>query len=99
MRWDHQNLFVIAGFVGGLIIVCSFFLFTGRWAYSWGLISEGAGVATGSLRYSLHPLGEVCTPLYKPYRYMPPQRVWFLRRFGLNTGIHFAHFGVESSMY
>ena len=32
-------------------------------------------------------------PLYKPYRYVPPHRVApppvaFLRRFGLNTGIH-----------
>ena len=27
---------------------------------------------------------------------MPPHRVGFLRRFGLKTGIHFAHFGVES---
>ena len=26
-------------------------------------------------------------PLYKPYRYVPPHRVWFLRRFGLKTGI------------
>ena len=24
--------------------------------------------------------------------------VWFLRRFGLKTGIDFAHFGLESSM-
>ena len=38
------------------------------------------------------------TPLYKPYRYVPPHRVGFLRRFGLKTGIHFAHFGLESGM-
>ena len=38
------------------------------------------------------------TLLYNPYRYVPPQRVGFLRRFGLKTGIHFAHFGLESSM-
>ena len=39
------------------------------------------------------------TPLYKTYRYVPPpQRVRFLRRFGLKTGIHFAHFGLESGM-
>ena len=45
------------------------------------------------------PGGErVTTPLYKPYRYMPPHRVGFLRRFGLNTGIHFVHFGLESGM-
>ena len=36
------------------------------------------------------------TPLYKPYRYVPPQKVSFLRRFGLKTGVDFAHFGLES---
>ena len=29
---------------------------------------------------------------------MPPQRVGFLRHFGLKTGIDFAHFGLESGM-
>ena len=29
---------------------------------------------------------------------MPPHRVGFLRRFGLKTGINFAHFGLESGM-
>ena len=29
---------------------------------------------------------------------MPPQRVWFLRRFGLKAGIDFAHFDLESGM-
>ena len=41
------------------------------------------------------------TPLYKLYRYVPPpspHRVGILRRFGLETGIHFAHFGLESGM-
>ena len=37
-------------------------------------------------------------PLYKLYRYVPPHRVWFLRRFALKTGIDFAHFGLESGM-
>ena len=27
-----------------------------------------------------------------------PKGVFFLRRFGLKTGIHFAHFGLESGM-
>ena len=31
------------------------------------------------------------TPLYKPYRYVLHQRVGFLRRFGLKTGIDFAN--------
>ena len=30
------------------------------------------------------------------YRYVPPPRVGFLRRFGLKTGKRFAHFGLES---
>ena len=38
------------------------------------------------------------TPLYKPYRYVPPQRVGFLGIFGLKTGTHFAHFDMESGM-
>ena len=32
------------------------------------------------------------------YRYVPPQRVWFLRLFSLKTGIDFAHFGLETGM-
>ena len=38
------------------------------------------------------------TSLYTPYRYVPLQRVSFLRYFGLKTGIDFAHFGLESDM-
>ena len=38
------------------------------------------------------------TPLYKPYRYVPPLRVWFLRRFRPTNGC-FAHFGLESGMF
>ena len=37
-------------------------------------------------------------PLYKPHRYVPPQRVGFLCRFGLKMGIDFVHFGLESGM-
>ena len=36
------------------------------------------------------------TPLNKQYRYVPPHRVGFLRRFGLKTSIRFAHIGLES---
>ena len=32
------------------------------------------------------------------YRYVSLLRVRFLQRFGLKTGIHFAHFGLESGM-
>ena len=31
-------------------------------------------------------------------RYVPLQKVWFLRRFGVNRGIDFAQFGLESGM-
>jgi len=40
----------------------------------------------------------VGTPLYKRYRYVLPHRVGFMGRFGLKTGIHFAHSGLESGM-
>ena len=36
--------------------------------------------------------------LNEPYRYVPPQRVGFLCRFGLKTGLDFAHFGLQSGM-
>ena len=36
--------------------------------------------------------------LYKPYRYVPPQREGFLRRFGLKMGTDFAHFCLQSGM-
>ena len=38
------------------------------------------------------------TPLYNLYTYVPPQRVWFLSRFGLKTGIDFDHYGLKSGM-
>jgi len=34
----------------------------------------------------------------EPYRYVPPQSVGFLRRFGMKTGIFFSHFGLESGV-
>ena len=33
--------------------------------------------------------GGVSTPLYKPYRYVPPHRVRFLHHFGLESGLVF----------
>ena len=38
------------------------------------------------------------TPLYKVDRYVPPQRVWFLSRFGLKMGIDFEHLGLKLGM-
>ena len=37
------------------------------------------------------------TPLNKLYRYVPPQREWFLSRFGLKTGIDFDQYVLKSS--
>ena len=51
-----------------------------------------------TFRYVTKSPGGGGTPLCKPYRHVPPHRVGFLRRFGLKTGIHFAHFGPESGM-
>ena len=45
-----------------------------------------------------HASGGGVTPLCDACRYVPPQRVWFLRRFGLKTGIDFAHFCLESGV-
>jgi len=38
------------------------------------------------------------TPIYQVYRFVPPQSVWFLSRFGLKTGIDFEHFGLKLDM-
>ena len=47
---------------------------------------------------SPHARGGRGTPVYKPYRYVPSRQVGFLRRFGLKTGVHFSHLGLESGM-
>ena len=39
------------------------------------------------------------TLLYNPNRYVPLQRVGFLRLFGLKTDIDFAHFNLESGIW
>jgi len=38
------------------------------------------------------------TPLFKPQRYVPPQRVGILRHFDLKTGIDLAYFALELGM-
>ena len=47
---------------------------------------------------TLYSPGKGGTPLYKPYRYVRTQRVWFLGLYGLKTGIKFAHFCLELGM-
>ena len=44
------------------------------------------------------PGGGGGSPLYKLYRHVPPHLVGFFGRFGLKTGLDFAHFGLESGM-
>ena len=53
---------------------------------------------TGTLSSETGVGGGGGTPLFKLYRYVPPHRVRFLRRFGLKTDMHSAHFGLESGM-
>ena len=36
--------------------------------------------------------------IYKLYRFLQPHRAGILRRFGMKTGIRFAHFGQGSGM-
>jgi len=48
-------------------------------------------------KFPRNPWGGV-TPLYQVYRYVPPQKVWLLSRFGLKTGIDFKHFGLKLGM-
>ena len=65
-------------------------------SYSIGKLSHfksGSGVAAYSyLQVTFQPpytetsMPGVGTPLYKPYRYVRPQRVWVLNRFGLKKG-------------
>ena len=43
----------------------------------------------------IHPWGGGVLRL--PYRDVPLQRVWFLHRLGLKTGIDLAQFGLESA--
>ena len=46
--------------------------------------------------HETNPRGGGGTPLYKVYRYVPPQRVWFFSRLGLKTGIDFDNYGLKS---
>ena len=49
------------------------------------------------IHYFLTPPGG-CTLLCKQYRYVPPQRVWFLGLSGLKMGIHCSNFSLELRM-
>ena len=55
-------------------------------------------VTTISIVFSDSSPGGGGTPSYKLYRYVPLHLVGFLGRFGLKTGLDFAHFGLESGM-
>ena len=68
---------------GGQGILGNIYSLTAQYYFLWNVI------------LSVTPWG---TPFYKPYRYMPPQRVLFLRCFSLKTGINFTRVGRESGM-
>ena len=50
------------------------------------------------IHYFLTPLVGVPPYVSKLYRYVPPQRVWFLDLSGLKMGIHCSHFSLELRM-
>ena len=52
-------------------------------------------VCAPSYRSKVRPPPRGGTPLYK---YVPPQRVWFLSCLGLKMGIDFDHYGLKSGM-
>ena len=62
------------------------------------LEDAGVFVVVTKCIFAEKTLGGGGTPLYKLYRYVPPQRVWFLSRFGLKTGKDFDHHGLKSGM-
>ena len=70
------------------------------WTYQqysfWIQVSLGSTLLAFDVCFSIIIFPPGNTPLYKLYRYVPRQRVWFLSRFGLKTGIDFDHFGLKS---
>ena len=67
-----------------------------------GLHFSGLAVWLGSgshtvhiLQYTIYPW---LTPLYQLYKHVPPQKVWFLSRFGPKSGMGFEHYGLKSGM-
>ena len=66
--------------------------FVEQWTAGWEVLQQLISVQM------IVPLGEGGTPLYKLYRFVLPQRVWFLSHFGLKTGIDFDHYGLKSGM-
>ena len=54
------------------------------------------GPQVGQSQAGLRPQGG--TPIYKPYEYVPAQRVWFQCHLSLKTGIDFPYFGLDSGM-
>jgi len=72
------------------MVIPSVYRYTRTQANNWNVYSKKISPPGGG--------GGWVLPLYKIYRYVPPQRVWFLRRFGLKTGIDFEHFGLKLGM-
>ena len=60
--------------------------------------SSLSAVAIFFVLHAAYPSLPRDTPLYQLYRYVLPQRVWFLSRFGMKTSIDFYHYGLKSGM-
>ena len=105
-RWYHQDNCVISQRWSPKIL-CFAPLYSatlGNYQNNFGTLHYCSEVTGMSLVWSGSHLG-VCvwgggedTPWYKLYRYVQPQRVGFLCRFGLKIGIDFAHVCLESGM-
>ena len=65
-------------------------------SYVWTEALSGMIFSRASNKLSIASGGD--TPLRNVRKYVPPHRVGFLGRFGLKTGWHFAHSGLEPSM-
>jgi len=72
------------------------------WSFKYFFLKMGVNFPVWTInRVSIvigHPRGGGVTPLYQEYRYVVPQRVWFLSHFGLKTGLDFEHFGLKLGM-
>ena len=77
--------------VSGQLLLRTLFSTAGRVVSAYeSVLCTSRGTRWGVLPYQHKPKRHVPPPL--------PQRVWFMWRFGLKTGVDFAHFGLESGM-
>ena len=88
----HKTLHIYIP-ISGQLLLRTLFSTAGRVVSAYeSVLCTSRGTRWGVLPYQHKPKRHV--PTTPP----PPQRVWFMCRFGLKTGVDFAHFGLESGM-